>query len=849
MSSEREITVQARVPATSSVDTPQSERFSVALDLAKLSMSSANLSLSEGHIERLWEMAESRIDRAAACCLQIELHLRRSEVPESIEVALDCLREFGIVIPERPDQLELEAQAIAVWARLDGRPVENLIDLPMMEDGETRAIMSVLAAMSNSAFLTDEKLLGVTLCHMANLTLQYGITEQAVLTFALFGFFISHHFGRYKDGLKFCELARALVCRYEFWEHEAKAITSLEMVAIWTRPLGEVIELTRLCIAARNRSNDIPYLCYAYVRIVTHRLARGDSIEEISAEIEQSTEFVVKADFVANLLPLTGQRRFIETLRHGRGVEDIFDGDNFLALEFEGNFVPAQTPTYICYYWILKAQAYFIYGDFESAVVAMEQAASLTWACTGHIQVADFHFISALASAALCESPTEESYATIVGNVDWLARWAATCPETFQCKHLLGLAEVARIDGQIKKAERLYEQSIELSARFGLLADEALACEIAGRFYNRYGAVQSAKEHFAKARHCYLRWGAMGKVAALESAYPEYFNPTTITASASSLPQSSGSWMAAVLEMSQSLSATIDAGHLAETILKRALDISKAENALLVELLDGEVWIAARGSRTDNVTRVDLGRIPGEERDLSIDAATEAARTLGAIWTDELGQRQALSEGDAQTSSVVGLYLPLVKKSRLAGLLVLRRSVDSPLFDIEAISVLQAVAPQAAIALENARHFADLNQDKALLAESEQEFRMANDTMPSMNWSADANGGDEWFNKEWYEYTGLTPKEACNGGWKYVFHPDDRAESAATWYRIITRREMSGPRHVCADMTANTAGLWSARNRSAIPPGVSSAATVRKAISTTSNARKSFSRGKSGLSK
>lgn len=792
MSSEQGISQQLNNPAASNANTMGGKSFTKALHAAKASMSSANLSLTEGHITNLWELAENRIDRAAACCLQIELHLRRSEVPESIAVALTCLREFGIVIPERPDQLELEAQAIAVWAKLDGRPVENLIDLPMMEDVETRAIMSVLGAMSNSAFLTDEKLLGVTLCHMTNLTLQYGVTEQAVLTFALFGFFISHHFGRYKDGLKFCELARGLVSRYGFWEHEAKAITSLEMVAIWTRPIGEVIELTRQCIAARNRSHDIPYLCYAYVRIVTHRLARGDRIEEISAEIDQSTEFVVKADFVANLLPLTGQRRFVETLRCGRGVDDILDGDGFVAKDFEGKFVPAQTPTYICYYWILKAQAYFIYGDFENAVLAMEQASGLTWACIGHIQVADFHFISALASAAICESRTDKGYVTIVGNVDWLARWAATCPETFQGKYLLGLAEVARIDGQFKKAERLYEQAIELSARYGLLADEALACEIAGRFYHRRGAFQSAKDHLTSARDCYLRWGATGKVPQLEGAYPEYFNPTATTGSEASLPQASGSWMAAVLEISQSLSATIDIGHLAETLLKNALDISGAHEALLLELLDGEVWIGARASRIAKVTTVDLTRTTAQESYLSNTTVVEVARTLKAIWTDGAGKQQVGPEGGVSTSVATALYLPLVKRSRLTGVLFLRRPADSPPFDAEAIAILQAVAPQAAIALENARSFAELNDAKALLAESEQEFRMANDTMPSMNWSADANGGDEWFNKEWYEYTGLTPQEACNGGWKYVFHPDDRAESAATWYRIVTTREMSG---------------------------------------------------------
>jgi len=402
----------------------------------------------------------------------------------------------------------------------------------------------------------------------------------------------------------------------------------------------------------------------------------------------------------------------------------------------------------------------------------------------------DFHFISALAAAASCESSADESYATIVGHVDWLARWAATCPETFLGKQLLGLAEVARIDGQFKKAERLYEQSIELASRFSLLADEAISSEMAGRFYRRRGAVQSAKEHFAKARDCYLRWGATGKVDQLEKNYPEYFADQPAAPSEVVEIRGSTALVSSVLELSQSLSAAIDMRHLAETVVEASLRITDAEEALLLELHNDEVWIEARGTKTVDGTAVDLKRaIADRTTTLNV---LEAARTLAPIWSDGSGNRQTVSDRETKAATPAALYVPLVKKSRLVGVLVVRRHPSSAEFDKDAIAILMTVAPHAAIALENARSFADLKQEKAMLAESEQEFRMANDTMPSMNWSADANGGDEWFNKEWYEYTGLTPKEACNGGWKYVFHPDDRAESAATWYRIVTRREMSG---------------------------------------------------------
>jgi PAS domain S-box-containing protein len=784
MSSEKEMQEQSNHSAIPSLDAPDSDSFRAALNQAKSSLTSENLSVSEVHIARAGEMAQNSVERSSVCCLQIELHLRRSEVPESITVALACLSEFGITIPERPDQLELEAQAITVWALLDEIHVENIIDLPLMANPEIEAVMSVFSAMSNSAYLTDERLLGVTLCHMVSLTLQHGITESAVPTFGLFGFFISHHFGRYKDGLKFCNTATNLVSRHGFWNLEAKAVTYLELVATWCRPLPDVIELTRACVASRERSNDIPYLCYAHVRIVAHRLARGDDLNEIADELQNSMEFVQKSDFVANILPLTSQKRFIDTMQNGPGVGDIFDDGEFNASGFEAQFVPEQTPMYICCHWILKAQAYYAYGDFTNAKCALEKAARLTWACTGHIQVADFHLVSTLTLTALYDDDTKADRVEIVGHLEWLARWADTSPDTFYSKHLLGLAEIARIDGRLKSAERLYEQSIDAAARFGNLTDEAIACEAAGRFYRRQGANRSGVSFLRRARDCFARWGAKGKVDQLEATYPEIAGFSEVDLQRPIVREDGSGRLASVLEISQSLTATLEFGHLAETLLHIATEVSDAERADLIEV-DGDD-IVIRGSarrKGDGFTlHTTLSVIPVDEA--SRDVVMEVARTLEPAVADETG-------GNDMSLPQIA-YIPLVKKSRLIGLLRLWSRSNDHRFEEEALAVLKLSGPQAAIALDNARSFGELEREKAALAESEREFRMTNDTMPSMIWSADANGQDEWFNKEWYEYTGLTPREACNGGWKYVFHPDDRAESAATWHRIITKREMSG---------------------------------------------------------
>lgn len=766
-------------------------QFQAALEAAKSSLAAADLVESDRNIQLVSAIARTKIQKAEVCCLKIDWHLRRSEVPESVAVGLECLREFGLDIPLRPDQVDLEAATIGVWERLYGRQVEELVHLPMMDNPEVEAIVSVLSAMTNSAQLTDEKLLGVTLSHLVVLTLDHGITKSAVLAFGLFGFFLSNHFGRYQDGLKFCETARELVKVHGFWEHEVKAISYIELVAVWARPLRSVIELTRACIAAAEGSRDIPYSCYARVRIVAYRLARGDSLADVSAELDDAVAFVEKANFAAPLMALHSQRAFVRTMTEGRGVGDIFDRDGFDARAFEAKFIPEQTPTYICFYWILKAHASYVYGDFNTAADAVRRISGLIWACTGHLQLANYHFIAALALAAESNNGTQADRAAIVGHVDWLARWADTCPETFQSKRQLALAELARIDGETKRAERLYEQAIDASARFGLLADEALAYEVAGRFYAASDREQSAKSHLSKARECYRRWGAAGKAAQIESAFPGIFAEAVERRLPRSPAVGGSVVLETVLDISQTISSVIGYGPLAETILKTAMDLSGANTAMLVELDNSQIWISASGIRESGEIVYSAERKAAGEGELSRAAVLQVARTLEP-FSEEMGVNAGHMGGGVDRDEGEGYFIPLVKKSRLIATLYLSNFTNERQGYPDGLPTLLAIAPHAAIALDNAKLFAELELEKADLAEREHEFRMANDTMPSMTWSADANGANEWFNKEWYEYTGLTPEEACNGGWKYVFHPDDRAESAATWHRIVTTREVSG---------------------------------------------------------
>ena len=118
----------------------------------------------------------------------------------------------------------------------------------------------------------------------------------------------------------------------------------------------------------------------------------------------------------------------------------------------------------VCWYWILKVQARFMFGDYEVAIAAAEKAKTLLWAGEGFIQTLDYHYFTALTIAAIWEKLTPEQRdalrTQLMGHCEQLQEWAENYPPTFGDKHALVSAEVARLEGRDADAMLLYEQAI-----------------------------------------------------------------------------------------------------------------------------------------------------------------------------------------------------------------------------------------------------------------------------------------------------------------------------------------------------------------------------------------------------
>ena len=133
------------------------------------------------------------------------------------------------------------------------------------------------------------------------------------------------------------------------------------------------------------------------------------------------------------------------------------------------------------------------------------------------------------------------------------------------------------------EAERLYEQAIRSAHANGFVHNEALANELAARFYAARGFEKIAHAYLRDARYCYLRWGADGKVRQLDELYPHLREEEPVPGPTSTIGAPVEHLdLATVIKVSQAVSGEIVLEKLIDTLMRTAIEHAGAERGLLI---------------------------------------------------------------------------------------------------------------------------------------------------------------------------------------------------------------------------------------------------------------------------
>ena len=466
--------------------------------------------------------AAHTVEQATVACLRVELFTTLDRSDRSVEVALDYLRRVGVAWSAHPTQDDVRHEYELMWQQIGSRPIEALLDLPRMADPVWHATMDVLMAVVSPALFTDQNLYCVVIGRMANLSLEHGNSDASSYAYAILGTVLGGQFGDYKAAFRFGQLGFNLAAKRGLDRFKARVYLIFgHHVMPWTKPIRTSRSLMRLALDAAQEAGDLTYAAFGCTHLVTHLLASGDPLDEVQREAEAGLDFARQARFGLVVDRITGQLQLIRTLRGLTPIFGPFDDAGFDEERFEQHLeADPRLALAACWYWIRKLQARVLADDNAAAIAAAAQADCLLWTSPAFFERAEYHFYAALARAALCDAACDaertKHVEALVAHHRQLTIWAANCPENFENRAALVGAEIARIEGRALDAMDLYEQAIRSARANGFVHSEALAYELAARFYAARGFEEFAHVYLRNARDGYVAWGADGKVRQLE---------------------------------------------------------------------------------------------------------------------------------------------------------------------------------------------------------------------------------------------------------------------------------------------------------------------------------------------
>ncbi len=510
----------------------------------------------------LLENARSDLDRARVYQSRIRLYQVGGRYSEAVTAALDALRLFGVTFPGSDDEAQAatrsDIQEIAIALR--GRRAADLADAPAVTDPDVRMIISLLVDPISAAYVTGSVYYPLLATKAVKLSVLYGNQAESIEAYSSYATLLLSVIGDIPLAFEFSALSMRLVEKLDEPGLRGKVLMIHgSMINHWRRHVATSLPFLERSFSACLEVGDLVFAGFSAYQTTWTVVERGDTLDEVLKVAGKFAAFARQSHNDAVLETIRMERQFAACLKGLTRGPTSFDDDAFDEAACLAAIAGAAFGCGVAFHHIMKQIAAFTYGRYAEARQAAAQAAAALGPVTAMPIQAAHHFFLALTLAELyAQAPAaeqRETAQTLEGLLRKHAIWAAHCPENFQSRHALVSAEVARIEGRDLDAMRLYQEAIRSARENGFVQHEALAYELASRFYRARGFDEIADTYLREARSRYARWGADGKVRQLDQRHPQLVEPRLLAPTATLTVATVQLDLYSVAKASQSISA------------------------------------------------------------------------------------------------------------------------------------------------------------------------------------------------------------------------------------------------------------------------------------------------------
>jgi PAS domain S-box-containing protein len=710
--------------------------FEIYRELAEVEYLNNNYADAKELIDLLVSKARTDLEKAGLYNILIIQYTLTALYGDAISTGREALRLLEFTVPDADLDKELTAELLRYKVILGTRKISSLAGDPEMSDPVKRISLELLSNMVVPARYTDSTLFALVSVLNVNLSLEQGPTAKSTVGYTAFGMVLNSVMNNFRDAYEFGIVALRLSERFNALTQKCQACFMLgHYLNHWVKHLKWADGFLNDGYQAGISGGEMQWTGYTLAYKLFQPFYRGVQINQVRNEIPNLLFFTQKTRNQWATDTLSGLQTALSVLLGESGTavsagSDV-DGSEIFANEdgYLSGCLERRSFGALGRYAVLKAQVQFLYGRTDDALAAVGMAREYAGFFSSSITVAELNFYHSLILATLHDSPgagkNDNCIESIEMNQKQMKTWADSCPENFLHLYLLVEAELARITHKDLKSERLYEQSIQSARDNGFVQDEGIACELAARFYLRRSFETIAAAFLREARACYERWGAIGKVMQLDRKYPRLMDEEHAAYHAGIDEQVGHVDAVSLVRASQAISGEIVFENLLETLMRILLENAGADKGCLLLAHDNDVSIDTEVRLDDREIKV-LQPGPADIASvLPVTLVNYVRRTREKVILDDAPSDNMFSADPYITEHkpMSVLCLPLLRQTSLTGLLYLENGLVKGVFTAERIAVLEILAAQAAISLENAALYRERTHAVNALRQSEETYR------------------------------------------------------------------------------------------------------------------------------
>jgi predicted ATPase/signal transduction histidine kinase len=704
------------------------------------------------------QQAKTLLDRIKVSEIQIVACSVQSQFIEAVKIGLLVLNQLGVNLPESPQASDITQGLTEISKKLGGRPIENLIELPSMIDPNHQAAMQLLATVSSAAYLANPQLMFLIIFKMVELSIEHGNAPESAVGYSYYGLILCGFFQDIETGYKFGQLALNLLENLNIKNFQSKVLTlNYTFIQHWQDHIKYSLQPLLEGYKSGMETGDLEYAGYCVNAHHFNSFYIGEELGELTREMANYTNVYlsIKQQVAQNHFNIHFQTA-LNLLNQATEPCELIGSAYNEQLMLPKHQSDNESIT-IGFLYINKMMLAYLFYEYNQAKENAAIAEKYLIYLTGLTHIPLFHFYDSLTQLALYKTSTKPEQDDILAKVqinqDKMEKWAYYAPNNYLHKFYLVEAERHRINNEYAIAIEYYDQAIALAQENEYINEEALAYELAGKFYLEWGKEKIAQIYIIDAYYAYARWGSSAKIHDLEKRYPQLLlsilKPQNIslkndqsivslhseTVTASSTSGAKLLEWATIMKAYQAISSEIELEKLLATLMQVVIANSGAQIGVLLMWQQDNLVIAATGNMENEKAHILQTISLSECRNVPCSTINYVQRTQKTLVINNISEDRRFANDPYiihnQPKSV--LCTPILNQGKIIGILYLENRLTLGAFTSDRIEILNLLCSQAAICLENARLYQqsqesleNLQQMQLQLVQSEKMSALGN---------------------------------------------------------------------------------------------------------------------------